>query len=211
MISDTAGAADYGATQIEIMAAYGLIADEAWASLPDNGRPTHVFVQGGVGGLCAGVFMRLWQLAGDARPVFVVVEPDRADCLYRSAVAGAPVLVPGDLDTVMACLAAGEVNYPAWRLLERAADFYLSIPDDWAPLAMRRLAEGCDGDPRIVAGESGCAGLAGLLAALADPRHRAAIDLGPDSRVLLIGSEGATDPEIFARIVGRRPEEVAGG
>lgn len=211
VISDAAGEADYDDTQIEIIAAYALIAEEAWQAIPRDRRPTHVFVQGGVGGLCAGLFMRLWQLAGADRPVFVVVEPDKADCLYRSAVAGTPTTVPGDLDTVMACLAASEVNYPAWCLLDRAADFFLSIPDDWAPLAMRRLAAGEGSDPPIVAGESGCAGLAGLLAALDDATIRNAIGLGADSRVLLVGSEGATDPEIYTRIVGRRPEDVVTG
>ena len=211
IVSDTAGEADFDETQLDIMAAYGLIADEVQSQSAADPAPTHVFVQGGVGGLCAGVFMRLWQIAGADRPAFVVVEPDKADCLYRSAVAGAPVLVPGDLDTVMACLAAGEVNYPAWRLLDRAVDFFLSIPDDWAPQAMQRLAEGAGGDPPVVAGESGCAGLAGLMAALDDDGVREAIGLGRESRILLIGSEGATDPEIYTRIVGCSPEDVAAG
>jgi len=211
VVSDTAGETDYDDTQIRIMAAYGVIPEEALTEIAPESMPTHVFVQGGVGGLCAGVFMRLWQRLGKDRPVFVVVEPNRADCIYQSAVAGAPAIVPGDLDTVMACLAASEVNYPAWRLLDSCVDYFLSIPDDWAPAAMCRLAEPAVGDPPVVAGESGAAGLAGLLAVLDDSNHREAIGVDGSSRILLIGSEGATDPEIYRKIVGRTAEAVVAG
>jgi diaminopropionate ammonia-lyase len=73
---------------------------------------------------------------------------------------------------------------------------------------MRLLADGRFGDDAIVAGESAVAGLAGFILASADADARARLDLCPDSRVLVFGTEGATDPEVYRAIVGRRPHEV---
>jgi diaminopropionate ammonia-lyase len=106
----------------------------------------------------------------------------------------------------MACLAAGEASPAAWEILRVAMDDVLTLPDEAAAETMRVLA---DGDPPIVAGESGCAAAAGLIAAALDPDLRRTLGLDASSRVLVIGSEGATDPEIYRRTVGRAPEEVA--
>jgi diaminopropionate ammonia-lyase len=122
-------------------------------------------------------------------PLLIVVEPDHAACLLASAKAGAATAVPGDLDTIMAGLACGEPSLLAWQELERAAFAFMSIPDSAAILGLQRLAvEG------IAIGESGVAGLAGLLLAAADLGARAKLRLGCDSRVLLFGTEGVTDP-----------------
>ena len=146
------------------MQGYRVMADEAlqqWHGPP----PTHAFVQGGVGGLAAAVSVQL----RDARrraPALVVVEPDRAACLLASAEAGAPTAA-GDLDTIMAGLACGEPSLIAWQELDRAAAAFLAIPDEAAVDAMRALAAA-----GVVSGESGAAGLAGLLRAAADPAAR---------------------------------------
>ena len=208
LVSDTAGD-DFDQTQIDILQGYTTLADEALVQLGQ--APTHVFVQGGVGGLAAAVCGHLWQVLGAARPRTVVVEPEKAACLYVSAVKGKPTLFPGNLETVMACLAAGEVNVPAWRILDRASDAFLAVPDEAALAGMRLLAEGVGGDAPVVAGESGVAALAGLLAARADSVTAKALSLDDDSRVLVIGSEGATDPVLYRAIVGRSPEDVGGG
>ena len=96
----------------------------------------------------------------------------------------------------------------AWEILKTGADAFLPIPDDAAKHTMRLLAAGVEGDASLVAGESGVAGLAGMLCALGDGAAREALGLGADSRVLVIGSEGATDPALYKDIVGRTPEEV---
>ena len=183
-----------------VMQGYGVLAMEA---LDEGAAPTHVLVQGGVGGLAAAVLSWLWETLGPKRPVFVVVEPETAACLLASAEAGALRSVGGDLDTVMAGLACGEPSLLAWAILGPGADAFMAIPDAAAEEAMRDLA-----DLGIVAGESGVAGLAGFRLAARDPRMRAALRLEADSRVLLFGTEGATDPEVYARIVGRTAEEV---
>jgi diaminopropionate ammonia-lyase len=199
IVSDTSWPG-YEEVPKDVMQGYALLAAEAWEA---GARPSHVFVQGGVGGVATTVLFWFLEALGPARPVFVVVEPDRAACLLESARAGAPVTASGDLDTIMAGLACGEPSRLAWRLLDPGADAFLAIPDAAAALAMRDLA-----DLGVVAGESGVAGLAGLRLAAADPAVRAALGLGPDSTVLLFGTEGATDPQVYARIVGRSAEEV---
>ncbi|MEZ5924496.1 MAG: diaminopropionate ammonia-lyase [Hyphomicrobiaceae bacterium] len=191
-----------------VMQGYTVMVDEMLSQLRQV-RPTHVFVQGGVGGLAAAVAGHLWYSFGAERPTVVVVEPTKADCIYRSIAAGTPTSVPGDVDTFMACLAAGEISPLAWPFLSHAVDHVLTLPEEAAPAAMRLLARGIDGDPPIVAGESGCAAIAGLLSAASSETQRRAIGLDATSRVAAIVSEGATDPATYARVVGRPAEEVA--
>lgn len=192
-----------------IMQGYSLIADEVLKQTEAAGRPTHVFIQAGVGGLAAAFGAHYWELFGKDRPRLIVVEPIKADCVFRSIAAGQPAMVPGDTNTVMACLAAGQVSAPAWVVMQHTVDDVIALPEDAAPDAMRALAAGIDGDPAIVAGESGCAATAGLIAVALDPKLKQALGLGADSRVLVIGSEGATDEDAYQRIVGRASETVA--
>ncbi|MGI4953109.1 MAG: diaminopropionate ammonia-lyase [Janthinobacterium lividum] len=191
VVSDTSYA---GYTEVprEVMQGYRLMVDEALDQVP--APPSHVFIQAGVGGVAASVAVHV-RARLPQETVLVVVEPDRAACLLESARAGAPVRLGGALDTVMACLACGEPSLLAWQELDRSAAAFLAIGDAPAVDAMRLLAaEG------IVAGESGAAGLAGFLAAAADAACRAALGLGPDSRVLLFNTEGATDPALYASL-----------
>ncbi|CAA9273020.1 MAG: Diaminopropionate ammonia-lyase [uncultured Acetobacteraceae bacterium] len=180
----------------DVMQGYRLMAEEAAEALP--APPTHVFVPGGVGGLAAAVSAQMRARYGKDAPRLVVAEPDRAACLMASAEAGQLTAVDGPLDTVMAGLACGEPSLLAWQELERAAFGFVSIPDEAAVACMRALHRR---QPRIVAGESAVAGLAALLLAGRDGFGRAALGLGEDSRVLLFGTEGATDPELYARLV----------
>jgi diaminopropionate ammonia-lyase len=190
----------------DVMQGYSIMVDEALVQSQE--KPTHVFVQGGVGGLAAAVCSHLWQHYGEQRPKNIVVEPDKADCLYRSAVAGKPTVVHGALDTIMAGLACGEVSLLAWKILQPGADAFMTVTDDAAAEAMRILADARFGDEPVVAGESAVAGLAGFALAASDAVSRASLSLGPDSVVLLFGTEGATDPEVYQQIVGRPADVV---
>jgi diaminopropionate ammonia-lyase len=194
VVSDTSWP---GYTEVprDVMQGYRLMAEEAMEALP--AAPTHLFVQGGVGGVAAAVAVQARQRFGMA-PRLVVVEPERAACLLASAEAGEAVAVPGPLDTLMAGLACGEPSLLAWQELERSAFAFMAIPDAAAVDAMRLLARR---QPAVVAGESAVAGLAGLLLAAADAGARALLGLDAGSRVLLFGTEGATDPELYTRLV----------
>jgi diaminopropionate ammonia-lyase len=200
-----------GYTEIprDVMHGYGVMVAEVIEQVSDT-APSHVFVQGGVGGLAAAVCARLWQHFGDRRPRFAVVEPEAAACFFASARAGRPVVVEGDLETVMGGLAAGACSMLAWEVLWAGADDFLTVPDPAALEVMRLLSRGTAGDPAVVAGESAVAGLAGALGSLQHPEIAAVLGLGAASRVLVFGTEGATDPMLYQEIVGRTPEAVAG-
>ncbi len=114
----------------------------------------------------------------------------------------------GDLDTVMAGLACGEVSLLAWEILHPGAHAFLTIDDESALETVRLLAAGRYGDAPLVAGESAVAGLAGCLGALGDAQVRAQLGLDASSRILVFGSEGATDAALYQRIVGKSPEQV---
>lgn len=191
-----------------IMQGYTIVADEILDQTAGQ-MPTHVFLQAGVGGLAAAVAGHYWEMLGPDRPKIVVVEPQNADCVFRSISVGRPTKVPGSTDTVMACLAAGEVSASAWIILKHGIEAVIALPEEAAPDAMRVLAAGLGDDPPIVAGESGCAAVAGLIAAALNPDFRDTLAIGKDARIVVIGSEGATDVDAYLRIVGRDPETVA--
>lgn len=194
----------------DVMQGYGVLAEELLESVVDaDACPwTHVFLQGGVGGLAAGIVSHFWERFGARRPRFVVVEPEQADCLFQSAVQGRPALAMGSVDSVMAGLACGETSPLAWRFLQPAVDVFLTVTDAQAVAAMRTLAAGGHGDAPLVAGESGAAGLAGLQALVAQPAWREAAGVDARSRVLLINTEGATAPGVYAELVGQSAEAV---
>jgi diaminopropionate ammonia-lyase len=195
LVSDTSWP---GYTEVprDVMQGYRLMAEEAIAALP--APPTHVFVQGGVGGMAAAVAVQLRAMCGTA-PRLVIAEPERAACLTESLAAGEMRRIAGELDTLMAGLACGEPSLLAWSELERSAFAAIAIPDAAAIEAMRLLASRV---PRIVAGESAVAGLVACLLACRDPASSAALGLGAASRVLVFGSEGATDPELYTSLTG---------
>ncbi|MCT4609870.1 MAG: diaminopropionate ammonia-lyase [Pelagimonas sp.] len=184
----------------DVMAGYGMMTREVCEALPQP--PTHVFLQGGVGGLAASVAAGLRQFYGAVSPRVVIVEPDLAACLFDSARAGQATAFAIQEETIMAGLSCGEPSEMAWEILAEEAVDFLTIPDHLIPPTIRLLANQESGDPKIEAGESAVAGLAAIIAAMQSPEMAQTLDLGPQSRVLLIGSEGVTDPEIFAAIMG---------
>jgi diaminopropionate ammonia-lyase len=196
----------------DVMQGYGVIPAEILAQL-DGPQPrpafTHVFLQGGVGGLAAGVASYLWEHYGAKRPGFIVVEPQQADCLYQSAIAGHATKATGSVDSIMAGLACGEASPLAWKILERCVDHFMTIDDADAVAAMRSLAAGSERDAPLVVGESGAAGYAGLAALMQHPEHARAAGLGPDSHVLVINTEGATAPSVYRQLVGESADAVA--
>lgn len=183
----------------DVMAGYGVMTREICEALEQ--APTHVFLQGGVGGLAASVAAGLRQYYGADAPRVVIVEPELAACLFESARNGKATNFAIAEETIMAGLSCGEPSGMAWEILaEEAADF-VTIPDSIVAPAVRLLANGETGDPVVEAGESAVAGLAALIAACQAPQMKDALGLDEGSRVLLIGSEGVTDPAIFDAIM----------
>ena len=163
--------------------------------------PTHVFVQGGVGGLASAVCAYFWECWGDSRPRFILVEPEQANCLQQSARQGEPTVVDGDLDTLMAGLACGEVSLLAWDILTQGCNDFMTVNEASVAPTMQLLARPLPGDTAAEAGESAVAGLAALITACHDDAMKSALGLDANSRVYIIGTEGATDPEVYERLV----------
>ncbi len=190
-----------------IMQGYTTMALEAARQLGDD-APTHVFLQAGVGAMSGAVAGFLADYYGEEKPLICVVEPDAADCVYRTAAAcdGRFHVVEGDLPTMMAGLACGEPCGVGWAELERCADFFASVPDEVAARGMRVLANPLEDDPAVVSGESGAA-TTGFVATVLSGEDETAdaaaarLGLGPDSRVLLISTEGATDQDNYRRVL----------
>jgi len=195
-----------------IMQGYSTLADEAVEQMLAMGikRPTHVFLQAGVGALAAGVLGYLVDVFGAKNMHTVVVEPELASCLYLSGIKGDIVKVGGRMATIMAGLACGEPNPVGWPLLRDCVSQFVSCADNVAALGMRVLGNPVDDDPRIVSGESGAIGMGVLSAVHFAPDRQALLrqfKLDKNSVVLLISTEGDTDQRGYREVVweGRYP------
>ena len=170
-------------------------------------RPTHVFLQAGVGAMAGAVTAFLCNYySGTQKPTIVIVEPNRADCIYRTAKAndGALHCVDGDMDTIMAGLACGQPCSIAWEILHDWADYFVSMPDWVAANGMRILGAPLDKDLRVISGESGAAGFGFVAEVLRNPdleRLKTQLGLDQHSVVLCISTEGSTNQENYRRIV----------
>ena len=191
-----------------IMQGYGTMASEAAEQLRqmEINRPTHIFVQAGVGSLAGAVVGYFANLFPSAPPKFIVMEARAADCLYRSALAGdgQPRKVEGDLKTIMAGLACGEPNTISWDILRNHVSAFVSCPDWVSARGMRMLGVPVKGDPTVISGESGAVGM-GLIAALMETDQyrdlRDYLELDRFSQVLLFSTEGNTDPMKFRKVL----------
>lgn len=172
---------------------------------PDEPQVDFVFLQAGVGSWGAAAAWYYKQRYGAKAPKLICVEPIEADCFVESAIQGKRSSSKGKLETIMAGLNCGTPSLTAWPILRRSIHLFMAIDDEYARKAIRLLYHNTEQDPRIQAGETGVGGLAGLLALLQHPaleEVKQKLGLGKQSRILVYNTEGATDPENFARITG---------
>lgn len=214
IISDTSWEG-YRTVPVWIMQGYTTMFSEVQEQLAAQGiiRPTHIFIQAGVGALAASIIGFYHSLFGEDAPLCVVTEPDRAACLYHSASVGdgAPHTVGGDLDTIMAGLACGEPSPLAWDILRECASCFLTAPDYIAAKGMRIYATPLAGDPFIVSGESGAVTLGALFNIMRGQGYgelREQLGLDRDSQVLLVNTEGNTDPLHFRQVIWEGADPV---
>ena len=198
VVSDTSWPG-YSEPPRDVMAGYGVMVSEINYEVDE--APTHVFLQGGVGGLAAGVAAALRHYWQEASPRVVIVEPELAACLYQSAKDGEAVSVAIETETIMAGLSCGEPSQMAWDILSEEAADYVTIPDNLVAPLVRMLACPKGSDAPIQAGESAVAGLCALIAARQDNVLSDKLGLDSKSRILIIGSEGITDEEIYHQMM----------
>ncbi|HIU37321.1 MAG TPA: diaminopropionate ammonia-lyase [Candidatus Aphodousia faecigallinarum] len=169
-------------------------------------RPTHVFLQAGVGSMAAAIAAFFANLYGDKRPIITIVEPHGANCLYKTALAndGAIHAYEGNLHSIMAGLCCGVPCTVAWDLLKECADYFVSMPDFVAADGMRILGAPLGNDPRVISGESGASTFGLVADCLRKPEYehvKETLQLNDDSTVLCISTEGDTDQSNYRHVV----------
>ena len=183
----------------DIMAGYNVMSEEISSQI--NKMPTHIFLQGGVGSFPGAICAYFWEKFHTHNIRFVIVESEHAPCLIESAKNNKITPVSINKETMMAGLSCGEPSMLGWEILKNGADDFITISDQSIPSTMRMLAKNI---PAIEAGESAVAGLAALIEVMKNKEISEKIDLNTDSIVLLFGTEGATDPEIYHSILKSR-------
>ncbi len=189
-----------------IMQGYATLMLEAIEQIEEMklNKPTHVFVQAGVGSLAGAVQGFLAALYGEDRPITVVVEPNKADCIYKSAQSNKRTIVTGDMDTIMAGLACGEPNTIGWKILNDYTDGFISCPEYVTANGMRILGNPLQGDKKVVSGESGAV-TTGILYSILKNENlkelKEQFKIDENSKILLISTEGDTDPVHYRKIV----------
>ena len=204
-VQDTAFG-DYYEIPLHIMQGYMTMVLEAYESL-GNVVPTHIFVQAGVGSLAGAVTAFFANVYGKNKPTIVVVEPNNAACIYKSAEIndGKPHFVKGALKTIMAGLSCGEPCSIGYEILNYYADGYIKMSDFVAKKAMRALAYPIKNDEKIVSGESGCAGFGAALEILKnEPELKEKLKIDENSVMLFFNTEGDTDKENYLKIVSKK-------
>ena len=187
-----------------IMQGYGTMGYEAYMQLPE--KPTHIFLQAGVGSMAGAVAGFFASVYGEDRPIITIVEPNKADCSYKTAEAadGKLHFVTGDMDTIMAGLACGEPCSIGWNVLRDYADNFISCPDYAAAQGMRVLGNPEPGDTKVVSGESGASAFGCIAEIMRDKtlvELKNKLKLDENSKVLFFSTEGDTDKENYKSIV----------
>ena len=192
-----------------IMQGYSTIINEVIEQLKACGdeKPTHVFLQAGVGSFAGAIQGYLSYFYGNDRPITIICEPHGANCIYKSMEIndGNPHNVTGDLTTIMAGLSCGEPNTISWKILRDNADFSVSCDDQIAARGMRVLSSPLGDDVRVISGESGAVGL-GLFTILSEKKEEykelmEALKIDENSKILCISTEGDTDIEGYKNVV----------
>ena len=187
-----------------IMQGYCTMGLEAYEQLPQ--KPTHIFLQAGVGSMAGTIAALFASIYGEDRPKVIIVEPNNADCFYRTAAAndGKTHIVTGEMKTIMAGLACGEPCGLAWDILKDYADYFIAFPDWAAAKGMRILGNPMGRDDRVISGESGASAFGCMAAILTEPELaelKQELGLNETSRVLFFSTEGDTDRENYRKIV----------
>ena len=199
MVSDTSWG-QREETPLRILAGYSLIADEALVQMGKD-KPTHTFLPVGCGGLAAAIVARLWDEMGKNIGKVISVESAFSSCLLESVEAEMRTCIDTEQETVMAGLSCGEVSVIAWKILRQTLTHCISLEDCAVAPIMKLFANRGANGHNIEAGECSTAGLAAFLSAQTEPKIAAAMDFDKDSIIFLIGTEGATDREIYDKLL----------
>ncbi|WP_342738507.1 diaminopropionate ammonia-lyase [Bradyrhizobium sp. B117] len=197
-VPDTVGPGEDDTACTLVVQGYAILIEEIVAATRGQSKPfTHVLVQAGVGGLAASVFGHGWARGLFGRDTHLwIVEPERSACLYESTRAERPIRLPPGPATNMAMLECQSPSLLVWPVIDALATGFLTVTDEQASDAVRLLNAGVSGDAPLRVGESGAAGLAGLIRAADDRRDQLGLD--QSAKVLLFATEGPTDLSVWS-------------
>jgi diaminopropionate ammonia-lyase len=205
-ISDTSWDG-YEEIPIWVQQGYCTLFQEAQEELnKTNEKPTHVFIQAGVGALAVAAVGYYLRYFGDHPPKFIILEPHNAACLFESSKTedGHAFVVDGDHNTIMAGLACGVPSPTAWPLIKAAATAFISSDDILTKKGIKRYANPIDTDPKVISGESGAIGLGVIEEIMSNQKFsyiRQELRLDQNSNILMVNTEGDTDPENYQNIL----------
>ena len=182
-----------------IMAGYTIMIKEIIDQVDANSI-THVFLQAGVGGMAAAMIAGFAKLSINV-PKFIVVEPENADCVFKSIQNNKPTSVDIKKETVMGGMSCGDVSSIAWDILKNSANYCVTISDEAISSAVALLAEGRLSNKKIIAGECAVPGVIALIGAFNNKDYLNKFKLNSDSKVLLFGCEGLTDKEMYEKLL----------
>ena len=200
IVSDTSWEG-YRETPLQIMAGYSVMSAEIIEQMGSS-KPSHTFLPVGVGGLAAGIVTPMWEDMNANLGKIISVESYFSQCFLDSIANGVPTLVDIEEETLMAGLSCGEVSQIAWEILKPTLTHCMSITDDGIAKIMQIFANGGFGETLVEAGECSASGLAALFVAKNNPHIWDQLKFSEHSNILLIGTEGATDPVLYKKLIG---------
>ena len=182
-----------------IMAGYTIMIKEIIDQI-NNDKITHVFLQAGVGGMAAAMIAGFAKFT-DNIPKFIIVEPENANCVFRSIENNKPTSINIIKETIMGGMSCGDVSTVAWEILKNSTNNCLTITDDAISTTVALLSEAKLSDERIVAGECAVPGIIALIGLSKNKEYLNKLSLNSNSKILLFGCEGLTDAEMYKKLL----------
>ena len=202
IVSDTSWEG-YREIPTQIMAGYTILAAETIQQLEAQKETlTHIILQAGCGGMAGALLAYFWKYWRDELPEVIIMESYMSDCVLESMQRDEIYLVDIVDETIMAGLSCGEVSELAWPILRHGASHVLTVGDEGVKPMMRYLAKSEGQRPNIVGGECSASGLITLKTMIDNPELAKSANIDKNSVVLIIGTEGATDPDLYKEIIG---------
>ena len=182
-----------------IMAGYTIMVKEI-IDVIDKNSITHVFLQAGVGGMAAAMIAGFAKLSKNI-PKFIIIEPENADCVFKSIRNNKPTSVDIKKETIMGGMSCGDVSSIAWEILKNSANYCLTIPDDAISTTVALLAEAHLSNEKIIGGECAVPGVIALIGSFNNKEYLDKLKLNSESSVLLFGCEGLTDKAMYQKLL----------